>query len=78
MVIIIITIIILICSRRPTKEPKEYESYPQAVVALSRRLRNRLQEKISTYSYSSIVVIIVAFTIHACIITMNHKYKLVT
>merc|ERR1711974_416754 len=35
--------------RRPTKEPKEYESYPQAVVALSRRLRNRSQAPLPNY-----------------------------
>ena len=33
--------IVLILYRLPTKEPKDYETYPQAVVALSRRLRNR-------------------------------------
>ena len=33
--------IMLILYRLPTKEPKDYETYPQAVVALSRRLRNR-------------------------------------
>ena len=35
--------VMLILLRLPTKEPKDYETYPQAVVALSRRLRNRSQ-----------------------------------
>ena len=34
-------LLMLILLRLPTKEPKDYETYPQAVVALSRRLRNR-------------------------------------
>merc|ERR1712156_593136 len=35
--------------RLPTKEPKDYETYPQAVVALSRRLRNRSQAPLPNY-----------------------------
>ena len=55
-------IIIIIMTRRPTKEPKEYESYPQAVVALSRRLRNRSK------FFMSIIIIVIFLTI-----TMEHQ-----